>query len=205
MIYSGLKLKTAPSVEPVTLAQVRAQLRLEDDETDMDTSITLGIQSAREAIEKYLSRALITQTWEVTFTDFRDVMELPWGSPQSVTSIKYYDSDNVQQTLATSVYQVDTYSTIGNVTLKYGQVWPEVYPDTKNCVIIEYVAGYGDAATNVPATIRQAIISYCVDYYEHPEGMIEIEFFENKDRARALSLYRLIEAHNAGDPNNAIG
>ena len=57
----ALTLITAPTTEPVTLAEARLHLRLDSDFTADDDLIEVLIQSAREAAEQELGVALITQ------------------------------------------------------------------------------------------------------------------------------------------------
>ena len=58
MEYQAFKVLTAPIVEPVTVDQVKEQLRLELDEDTQDAMILLLITAAREGVEKYLGKAL---------------------------------------------------------------------------------------------------------------------------------------------------
>jgi uncharacterized phiE125 gp8 family phage protein len=188
--FDGIKVKTTPSIEPVTVSQVKDDDRYDDDSFD-STRIPDYIQSSREYVEKYLRRALITTTFEITYPDFCNEFELPKGSLQSVTSIKYYDTDGVHQTLDSSYYQVDTYGIVGRIKEAYGQSFPSVRPDVYNGVIIEYIAGYGDASADVPAPIRRAIISLAIDNIEHAEASTEIKIYDNKNIMRMLNAYRI--------------
>jgi hypothetical protein len=52
-----------PAVEPMTPVDVR--LRLKYPRTDQDVAIAEWIASARDAVERYVERGLITQTWEL--------------------------------------------------------------------------------------------------------------------------------------------
>jgi len=64
----GLKLVTPPAVEPVTLDEAKAHLRLDSNEDD--TYVSALIAAARERVELFLRRALITQTFEFTLDGF---------------------------------------------------------------------------------------------------------------------------------------
>ena len=100
IIYS--KVTTEPSVEPATSTE--AKLHLKVDHTDDDTLITIIIQAAREIIEQYTHRSLITQSRTIKLDYFPDrEILIPHGPLISITSIKYYDEDEAQQTLSSTL------------------------------------------------------------------------------------------------------
>jgi uncharacterized phiE125 gp8 family phage protein len=167
----GWKLKTAPTLEPVTLAEAKLHLKLDSDTTD-DTLVTALIQAAREQAEKYTGRAFIEQVWEYMMDEFgEEEIELPNPPLISVSTITYTDGNNVTQTLSTSVYGVNTYDEPGEVYLKFNQIWPIVL-DVENSICITYKAGYGTAATSVPASIRAAILLIIGHLYANRENVV---------------------------------
>jgi uncharacterized phiE125 gp8 family phage protein len=167
-------LKTAPSSEPVTLAEMRSHLGIiQPTDTARDTIISGRIISARQWAEQYTRRAFITQTWTAYGEDF------PYDSANnhaidlksaliSVTHVKYLDACGVQQTLAASGYLVDTVS--NRIVPAYGESWPAVRRQS-NSVQIEYVCGYG-AAADVPESIKDAI-KFIVGQWEVFQSSIE--------------------------------
>jgi len=145
-------------IEPVSLVEAKQHLNIDNDFLLDDDLITGFIGSARLLVEGFLSRALVTQTWELRLDMFpfhRQIM-LPRPRLQAVNSITYYDSSNTSTTLTASVYQVDIYAEPGYIVLASGQSWPVTY-DRINALLIEYDAGYGDNAVDVPESIRQAM------------------------------------------------
>lgn len=165
-----VKVITAAASIPVTLAEARAHLRIDD--TSEDTLITTLISVATEYAEKRLARALITQTWELYLDEFPadEIIGIKFPPLQSITSVKYYDSDNTLQTLATTVYDVDTIREPGQIRLADAQYWPATYY-RPNAVIIRFVAGYGNASTNVPELIRAAIKLLISYFFENREAV----------------------------------
>lgn len=146
---------TASSVPILTTANAKLQLRI--DNTTDDTAIDRRVASATFQAEQYLMRGLTTQTWKYAQDDWTDIIALPMAAPlASVSSVKYYDASGVQQTLATTVYGVDTLSEPGRVYLKPNQVWPALQSDQPLPIEIIYVVGYTTAAL-VPADIIDAI------------------------------------------------
>lgn len=162
------RLITAPATEPVTLAEAKLHLRV--DASDEDTLITSLISVARHECENRTGRALITQTWELTRDCFADEMELPQPPLQSVSSVKYFDTSEVEQTLASSVYRVDSYSQPGRVTLAYEETWPDIALEYPNAVAIRYVAGYGAAASSVPPPLKQWMLLHIGHWYANREA-----------------------------------
>lgn len=122
-----------------------------------DTLITALIKAAREACEAITWRAFITQTIDWTFDAFPDVLTVPRPNLQSVTHIKYIDTAGVQQTITASEYTVDATSHPGRITPAYGYSWPSVRGDIGG-ITVRFIAGYGDAAANVPEVVRTAIL-----------------------------------------------
>lgn len=148
------KVITPVSTEPVTTAEVKLHLRLTSDTTE-DSLITNLITSAREYCENYTGRALATQTIEMLLDSFSSSsIELPMPPLQSITSVKYKDSDGAETTMDAADYIVDTDSDVGRIVLPYGSSWPSFVPYPANPIRIRYVGGY----TTAPKTIKQAML-----------------------------------------------
>lgn len=142
---------TPPTVEPVTLAEVKAHCRVSGSASDDE--LNAFIVSARMQAEQELRRYLITQTIDAYYDSFPNFFELP--PLQSVTSITYLDDNGDSQVLATSQYRVDAVSTPARITPAYGVSWPSTYGVT-NAVTVRFIAGYGDYSS-VPQCIKQWI------------------------------------------------
>lgn len=150
-----LRLITAPAAEPVTLAEARAQVRSDPDDTTDDTLLTALIAAARQAAEHLTGRALITQTWERVADAFPPV-ELELGRPpvQSITSVTYIDTAGTSTVLDPSAYALDDITPPGFVLPAYGTVWPSTL-DTPNAVKVRFVCGYGADGDAVPMAIKR--------------------------------------------------
>ena len=165
-----LKLITAPSVFPILLADARAHLRITS--TAEDTIITELCKLATEIAENRLARRLITQTWEQYHDEFPndDFIEIKYPPLQSITSIKYYDEDNVLQTLSSANYVVNIIKDPGRVRLIQGETFPSTYTKD-NAVIIKFVCGYGTAYTNIPHSIFAALKLLISYFFENREAL----------------------------------
>lgn len=172
---------TAPTSEPVSVEDAKAHCRITDNASDQ--LIEGFIRAAREAAEAYMGRGLMTQTVTYLLDGFANTMQLPLAAPlQSVTSVKYYDSDGVQQTLATSVYDTDIKSRPGTVVLKPTQSWPSVQSEKRNgAVEIVYLVGWTTAEL-VPERIKHGIKQY-VAYLDLDRDGMEGQALAAKDAA----------------------
>lgn len=154
----SLETTVGPTVEPVTVQEIKLQARISDDSEDL--LIADYISTARTYVENHTRRRLLNQTLVYKIDRFppldEQVFELPGGTAQSITSIQYLDSDGATQTLATSVYETDLAHVPARIGLKYDQDWPTIR-DWSLPITITYVAGFGSAATDVPSPLRQAV------------------------------------------------
>lgn len=156
MLRSKNTSRTEPSTEPVTAAEVKTQTRI--DYTEHDGELNALITTARKIAEEgYLWRALLTQTCIDKFDVFADAMELRWSPTIAITTVQYVDTAGTTQTLANTVYELGVINGAGVLRLKYGQSWPSIRSH-EDAVTVTYTAGYGTAASNVPAPIRRGIM-----------------------------------------------
>lgn len=167
----------APSVPPLTLAEVKKHLRVSS--TDQDDLITIYLKAATDYIDGewgFLGRAIVTQTWLLTIDEFPAAeIKIPLPPLQSVTSIKYDDAAGVEQTVSAANYYVDTASEPGWVVPLLNVSWPTPL-DGINAVRIEFVAGYlpssdspPDLTANVPFNIKAGLMLLIANMFEHRE------------------------------------
>lgn len=169
---STLSVKTAPALEPVTAAEAKLWARITTSSDD--AIITSLITAARMLCENITKKAFITTSLYLWLDEFPSdgIIEIPRPPLQSVTSVKYQDTSNVQQTLSASYYGVITASEYGKIQRAYNVSWPATlsYPGS---VLIEYKAGYGDAASTVPEIIKTAIKVLVAHWYDSREPVLE--------------------------------
>ena len=165
----ALKLKTSPSLEPVTLAEAKDLLRI-DDSAD-DTLISSMITAIRQRAEEWTHRSFLTQTWTLWLDEFPfrpggrtnnlngRVIIIPRPPMQSVIFIKTYDSDNAVSTFDANDYFVDSASSPGRIALNDSNSWPTSLRKI-NAVEVEFIAGYGSIASDVPEGIKQGMLQW---------------------------------------------
>jgi uncharacterized phiE125 gp8 family phage protein len=165
-----LILVSPPTEEPVSISEAEEHLRVET--ADEYKHVERLITAARQYVEDYTWRALVTQTWELVLDEFPDgEVELRKGRLSSVTSITYYDTAGTLQTLAPAAYQVDDASDPGRVLPAPGASWPDTQAERVNAVRVRFVAGYGNAAA-VPQAIKAAMLLLIGHLYEHRESEV---------------------------------
>jgi uncharacterized phiE125 gp8 family phage protein len=159
----SLRLVTAPSTYPITMAEARAQCGIYISDTTHDAKLSPAYFAAINHVEKVLGRALMAQTWELVLDSFSDTMKIPLAPVQSITSVKYYDADDALQTLSTDCYVFDGVSNPQAVVRAPDASWPEV-ADGINKVIIRFVANY----TTVPEAVKFAILVLVRAWFDNP-------------------------------------
>ena len=167
-----LTIVTAPLELPVTLVEARDHLK--EPTTTRDAEILRLIYAATDFAEQYTGRALITQTLDYALERFPigDTIRLPRSPLQAVVSLKYRDTANVEQTWATSNYQVDTNEWAPAVVLAYGKSWPDTY-ERQDAVVVQIKVGYGGAA-KVPYSIQTAVLFHVEAHYDRDDRAMEM-------------------------------
>ena len=152
---------TAPALEPVTLAEVKAWLK--QDSADDDALISALIVAARASVERATRLQLIAQTWRLyasrwPFLDPSGLqgwqMELPLAPVSSVVSVTTYDQFDVSTVVPPVNYRL-THSQYGpRLVFPY---LPAAPGRLSEGIAIDVIAGFGSLATDVPEPLRQAI------------------------------------------------
>lgn len=199
---SAYRITTPPAVEPISLADLKAELGIPSGDTSQDAMLTRTIRTARILAEDFTNRCFITtgltyQTDGFPRTGQRDEWwdgvregafehifgggsDAPFTLPRprllTITSISYYDTNGSTHTLDPATYWADTMVEPGRVFGDGG--WP-TDARARASVQVTYTAGYGPAATDVPAPIIDAMISHIRDVVERPNAAVSSESIDN--------------------------
>ena len=160
---------TAPASLPVSVTEARSQMRVEHDEDDLYISGLIDAAVAYVDAGGVLGRAMISQSWAQTGQHWAKRVPVTMTPVQALTAVKYYDTDNALQTATLSDFRL-----IGGANDSYVEPvssWPATF-NRPDALRIEVTVGYG-AATDVPATIRHAILMLVAHWYENREDSME--------------------------------
>lgn len=141
---------------PVSLAEAKAHLRVLSDDLDDDVQATLD--AAADVVERDTARALrVSHTVVQTYDRWPcSPIRLERQPAKSVSSLKYYDSDDSQQTVASSNYRLLA-STDGAALVEIDDDYAEpTLSYRSDAVELTYLAGYS-ALTDVPPAAIHAI------------------------------------------------
>lgn len=151
----SIRVVTPPAGEPVTLAEAKLWLRIDDDITDQDAMILGLIAAMRAYAENLTGRAFVERTLELRLDCFpARAIELPHPPLQSVSSISYQDVNGNWQSLlgSPSEFQVDLYREPGRVLPLEDETWPTTSGEL-DVVRIEYICGY-PSLSQIPAQVK---------------------------------------------------
>jgi len=167
-------LKTAPTLEPVTIEEVKAFLRISG--TEDDALVGALITAARVRLEFETRRSFLTTVWTLYLDEWPDADEgsaIKFPNPPLIsigsTAVTYYNASNALTTLAAANYVTSTAIEPGTITLAYGCSWPELY-DRPLPIVIEFSAGYGATVASVPELLKTAIKQLVGLWYENREA-----------------------------------
>jgi uncharacterized phiE125 gp8 family phage protein len=173
----SLLLVTAPSASPISLAEAKAQMRVESSDDDTLIQRLIDAAVAFVDVNGALGKAMITQSWAQWVGQSPNTVSVLIGPFQELTSIQYYDVDGVLQTADKTDFNV--FGTPSRITIspKSGKVWP-VTQIREDAIRLEYVVGYGDTAAFIPQTIRHALMMLVSHWYEARETSQEKQMYD---------------------------
>jgi len=167
----------AADANPVTLEVAKEFCRVEDTNED-DPELTSFLATAFAWLQPpfgCLRVSIGEQTLRLDLPCWPScLLELPAGPVQSISSVKYFDQSNVEQTLSSSLYFLDNDALVWTDTFSA----PSIY-SRPSAVRISYVAGYEDA-DNVPDVIKLAI-KQCVKHW-----------YDNRDAVQAVGAMNMM-------------
>jgi len=164
---------TAPTAEPLSLAEAKRHLRVVVSDED---ALVLGlITAARASCETRTQNQLVASRWKLVLDSFPGLAEhggasyVPWGKTYGlppnaiviprgpvlqVVSITYLDMGGTVQTLTAGQandYVVDLSSNPARITPPFGKVWPPNVMPQIGAVTVTFDAGHAAPLVADPA------------------------------------------------------
>lgn len=192
-----------PAGDVVTLARVRAHLRLDPADADplesdlLEAAIAAAVGHLDGRGNGALGRTLLTQRWQATGDRPADdavghrpgfVLELP--PLREVETVERRIGGQYQELPADTWEIIRMPAERVAVITAGGGAWPEadLHPAAWR---ITFATGYG-AGDEVPAPIRAAILLMVADLYDNRDGKTQANLVENPTVERLLNPFRAI-------------
>lgn len=165
----SLKLFAARAAQPVTLAEAKLHLRV--DNSVEDALISALIVAATDDAEHLMGRAVLPQQWQLTLDSFEsDALVLQRPTVTAVVSVKYLQaSDGALTTLANTEYTLAAASDFtARLVPAYGKSWPATRA-MPEAVQVVFSCGYANEAS-VPEPIKAWVKLRVGALYANREG-----------------------------------
>ncbi len=164
----SLVMTSGPALEPVSLAEAKAHLRV--DGSAEDALIQSLIVTSRLHIEAALGLALITQSWSYFLDRWPKAgrLVLPLRPVAAISHVRVWSEEGASETLALSDFLLDGHGMPPRLVALSGAT--ALTPArVANGIEVGFTAGFGAASMDVPATIRHALLLLVAHWYEHRE------------------------------------
>ncbi|MGO4572809.1 head-tail connector protein [Microvirga sp. 2TAF3] len=152
-----------PAVEPITLAEMKAHLRVDDD---ADDELIGGlVKAARLMVEAVSRRILIEQRWRLMLHRWPQggTVLLPVSPLIAIESIHVFDASGAATEVTAEAFESDALSDPPRIML-HGAPEPG---KIRNGIAIDLRAGFGAAPDAVPASLRLAVKILVAHWYEN--------------------------------------
>lgn len=174
-----------PIEELITVAELKEYARIDHDHED--TLLEGLIITSRKCVEYYLKRKLLETSLRVTMDKWNtDVIELPYPPLISITGVYYVYEDDTTEEYDSDYYYVDINTEPGRLCIKDGVSIPINTDRCHGGYRIDFKAGYGSDAEDVPEPIKTAIKIWATELYE---GRTDIKT-PPKQAGMLLAFYR---------------
>lgn len=156
-------IETPGTYTTLTLALFKEHLKWDADDTSEDNKMQSALTSAIKQAEAYTRRSIDVATWRTYLSGFTNFTFDVAPVDVSAIAVKYYDVNNVEQTLATTEYTfknrgADSYA---DMEFEATTSFPELY-DRDEPVFVEFDAGY----TVYPVDLQDIIMQQAADFFE---------------------------------------
>lgn len=169
--WRGVRILTPPEADPVSVADVKARLRI--DASDEDALLAQLVRGSVARIDgpQGIGVAMMRQTWRKAMDDFPKMIRLPGAPFVDVVELRYLDVAGVWQVLDPALYRVDGESEPARVEPVSGGSWPATAAIDTGTVQVDYRVGAATAG-EVPGDLIDALCLMVGHRYEHREAVM---------------------------------
>lgn len=163
-------LLAGPAQEPVSLVQAKAHLRVDDSAED--GLIESLVTAARIHIEGVTGRALLEQSWRLVRDDWpaNGSVTLPVGPVSAIDEIRTYAADGEPHIIDLDGVLLDGHGVPPRVMLPVNRPVLRAHLGIE----IDYTAGFGKTAEDVPADLVQALLVLVAYWYENRDAVLSV-------------------------------
>jgi uncharacterized phiE125 gp8 family phage protein len=160
-------LLAGPAEEPVSLADAKAFLRVDDSAED--GLIATLASAARLHVESVTGRAMLFQSWRLVLDAWpvERTIALPVGPVEAVSAVTAFDADDEPHELELTQFSVQA----GRLMLPREIDGAPALRERLG-LEIDYVAGHGEAASAVPADLKHACLVLVGYWFENRDAVI---------------------------------
>ncbi len=154
-------LVTPPAGLPLSLADLKAHLRIETgDEDDYLTSL---LSAATAHVEAVTGKALLAQTWRIYLDAVPAdcVVGIAQGPLISLDAVTVYDRDGQPVVVDPQDYDVDRYSEPARLSFREAPTPGQTF----NGIEIDITIGYGESGTDIPGQLLRAVMVICAHWH----------------------------------------
>ncbi|MCW5712464.1 phage head-tail connector protein [Shinella sp.] len=151
-----------PAVEPVTLAETKAHLRL--DAADEDALLSALVRVAREHLEAATGLCLITRPLRLYLDDWPEtrVIQIARGPVQTIEMVTVYDAAGLPVAVDASGYLLDGTARPARLLLPARPASGRAL----NGIEIDFTAGFGESGADVPDGLKRALLLHVAAMFE---------------------------------------
>ncbi|MCD2180993.1 head-tail connector protein [Rhizobium sp. GN54] len=154
-----------PGAEPITLAETKAHLRI--DGAAEDDLLAALIRAAREHLEREAGLALIVRSFRLYLDAWPESRVIPIvrGPVQAIEAVTVYDDTGAPVELDLAGAVLDGAARPARLLLPAVPGLPGP-GRALNGIEIDFTAGFGEAGTDVPDTLKRAMLTHVAAMYE---------------------------------------
>ncbi|MDB5555190.1 MAG: hypothetical protein JWL86_5174 [Rhizobium sp.] len=161
---------TPPVAEPLTLAEIKAHLRI--DGTEEEGLLAGLITVARQHLERATGLALISQGWRLYLDCWpvNGVLEIARGPVVAIEAVRAFDELGEESEVALVGHVLDGVRRPARLWLRESVGARQAI----NGIEVDFTAGFGESGTDVPDTLKRAMLVHAAHCYEF-RGAVPIE------------------------------